>query len=186
MAQECVVCKNCGRTVDIYHFSGKYSLAQRIRQEQLCFDCLFWKDIIQNRPENTVVIDDGLWEYHPSADDFHKPDIRNTDYKCIYNPETRALRHSLRYRLIGRIPKRFAADFPTEFRSVANEMYYRLQTYWCAQCNCKGCWDRYHCVWYDAAVMEPEGPWNRIPKSHVPGDEKCERFINKFTMYDNT
>ena len=42
-------------------------------------------------------------------------------------------------------------------------------------CDRKGCLDRYDCIWYNAE-KETE-PWNKIPKTHVPGEEHCPRCI---------
>jgi len=44
-------------------------------------------------------------------------------------------------------------------------------------CDRKGCLDRYDCLWYDAG--KERGKWNKIPKNHVPGEERCQRFVDK-------
>lgn len=46
-------------------------------------------------------------------------------------------------------------------------------------CRFKGCFDRYHCHWYDMDC-EKDGAWNEIPPDWVVGDEKCESFTPKF------
>lgn len=42
-------------------------------------------------------------------------------------------------------------------------------------CDRKGCFDRYDCIWYNTAAEKK--PWNRIPKNHVPGEERCPRCV---------
>ena len=49
-------------------------------------------------------------------------------------------------------------------------------------CRAKGCYDRYHCIWYDKDKMEPDGPWNIVPPDHRIGDEDCQSFIDKETI----
>ena len=44
-------------------------------------------------------------------------------------------------------------------------------------CDRKGCLDRYDCLWYDAGKEREK--WNKIPKNHVPGEERCQRFVDK-------
>lgn len=42
-------------------------------------------------------------------------------------------------------------------------------------CDRKGCFDRYDCIWYN--VEKETEPWNKIPKNHVPGEERCPRCV---------
>lgn len=46
------------------------------------------------------------------------------------------------------------------------------------ECKSVGCWDRYHCIWYDPK-KEINGPFNIIPNDAYPGIEECPAFINK-------
>lgn len=50
-------------------------------------------------------------------------------------------------------------------------------------CQCKGCYDRYSCIWFNTdSEKDSHGktrPWNKIPQSHRIGDEKCPRFFDK-------
>lgn len=185
MAREFITCKKCGKAIDAYYFSDKPQVLSKIRESELCFDCLFWQDFINNRPENIKIIDGCAWQFIPLKTPFFKYHCNRPEIKCIFSPTTKKLFHATQAKLIGRIPKLFEDELPTEYRFVSGDTYFRLQKYMCNHCRSKGCWDRYQCVWYDESITEPNGPWNRIPKNHKVGDEKCERFINKLTMYDN-
>ena len=185
MAREFITCKKCGKAIDAYYFSDKPQVLSKIRESELCFDCLFWQDFINNRPENIKIIDGCAWQFIPLKTPFFKYHCNRPEIKCIFSPTTKKLFHTTQAKLIGRIPKQFEDELPTEYRFVSGDTYFRLQKYMCNHCRSKGCWDRYQCVWYDESITEPNGPWNRIPKNHKVGDDKCERFINKLTMYDN-
>lgn len=43
-------------------------------------------------------------------------------------------------------------------------------------CKSVGCWDRYHCIWYNSS--KEERPYNDIPDDAYPGIEGCPAFIN--------
>ena len=60
---------------------------------------------------------------------------------------------------------------------ITRQQYERLSIR-SVQCNFKGCFDRYHCHWYDLG-NEKDGAWNEIPQDWVIGDEKCESFTPK-------
>lgn len=185
MAREYITCKKCGKVIDTYYFSNRLQVLSRIRENELCFDCLFWQDFIRNRPKNTKIIDGCAWQYIQLKTPFFKFHCNHPEIKCIFNPSTKELLHATQTKLIGRVPKQFEDELPTEYKFVSGDIYFRLQKYMCHHCSSKGCWDRYHCIWYNESITEPNGPWSRIPKNYHVGDEKCERFINKFTMYDN-
>lgn len=185
MAQEYITCEKCGTAIDAYHFSNKPKILSKIKESKLCFNCLFWQDFIENHPQHIKIIDGCAWEYVPLKTPFFKFHCNHPEIKCVFNPATKELLHATQVKLIGRVPAQFEKELPTEFRFVSGDIYFRLQKYMCHHCIIKGCWDRYNCVWYDESITEQNGPWNNVPKYHKIGDEKCERFINKSTMYDH-
>jgi hypothetical protein len=78
----------------------------------------------------------------------------------------------------GEIPERFKEKLPDTAKLISKRTYKKLKNN-NFKCKSKGCWDRYHCFRYDNSIEEKYGPWNSIPKTHKPGEEDCESFINK-------
>ena len=81
--------------------------------------------------------------------------------------------------LRGTIPPQFRPILPDQYKFLTKDEYCRIYRYRGQMCLAKGCFDRYHCIWYRKEVAEPNGPWNTIPKNYVIGSEDCPSFVDK-------
>lgn len=180
MAHTFIHCTHCGKTVDLeaYRLTGS-SLVAKMRSEQLCFDCAYWLQWLLN-PETGVIVVNGA--IYKMTEDMWQPSAiqsRASDMKFIVNPATLDAYAVRGLVLRGRIPKHFQTQIPNQYKFISRDTYHRFMGYEAEMCMLKGCFDRYHCVWYNPAIAEPDGPWNTIPKNYQIGSEDCPSFINK-------
>lgn len=108
--------------------------------------------------------------------------------RCVYAFVETEYRHHRRYYVRYKASREEVAyvdvwkigdatdDMPDNAEFIDRETY--MGTKRVVPCNFKGCFDRYHCKFYDMA-NEVDGPWNEIPANWKVGDEKCESFIPK-------
>ena len=88
--------------------------------------------------------------------------------------------------LRGRIPQRLSELLPDQYKFITRDEYCRIIRFDAEMCLSKGCFDRYHCIWYRADIAEPDEPWNTVPKKYQIGSELCPSFINKYGFNDNS
>jgi hypothetical protein len=98
--------------------------------------------------------------------------------------KTGAIVYATKCEYIADVPKQFRKKFPDKYRFISLRIYSLIADRICKECRAKGCWDRYTCYWYDKKKMEPKKPWNTVPPYHHDGDEQCDSYINKKTMYN--
>lgn len=83
----------------------------------------------------------------------------------------------------AKVSPAFTELLPDQYRFISADTFFKIKEYCAPDCKSKGCFDRYHCYWYNVKLMEKYGPWNKIPKNYIVGSEMCESFINKEQMY---
>lgn len=180
MAQTIISCSHCGKREDLEAFRVIESpIVKLMMEEGLCYDCAYWKHTISNLRSGTLVIDGEIWE---SVVPLSRPSLRQSKTKglrFIINIETKEVFGATGLVLKGKVPDRFSGQVKNTHKFISREDYVRMQGYNAEMCLSKGCFDRYHCVWYNAAVAEPDEPWNKIPKNYVIGSEDCPSFVNK-------
>lgn len=180
-----ITCSICGSTYSFNLYPSQSSLARIMRTKSLCFDCAFWMDYKDNPQVDTQIISGKLYRVLFKKDILYKKQSRKRKGIILARDlRTGDLVYSFDYQYIADVPERFKNIFPDQFRFISESTYYLLYTRANKECLAKGCWDRYHCYWYNKDKAEPNNPWNTIPHYHKVGDEGCESFINKDTMYN--
>lgn len=169
-------CSLCGQEDNLDEYNS-CAILDIMRQKQVCFNCAFWIDKINNPPIGQEIIGGHHYIVHPFV---KRPEniikgflgrefyIRKLDGTLI---KSNNVWHQ------GKIPEHFKNQFPDTanflplmiFQRLANDPHI---------CKAKGCWDRYHCLRYDK-TSEGDIPFNIVPESHCAGDEHCPSFINK-------
>jgi hypothetical protein len=153
-----------------------------MNNEQLCFSCAFWKNKIDNPTPNRQIINGEHWIFEPWSD---KPLLfaghGGRAFYIMLNDGSVLRSNNVWYQ--GEIPQRFRDSLPDTAKFITRTAYYKMKNQPCFQCRAKGCWDRYHCHWYDMS-LEANGPWNEVPASHKIGDECCESFLDKAKVYE--
>ncbi len=180
MAHSFITCLFCGKREDLEAFrSVRTPLVSKMRAEQLCFDCAYWKTWISDPEPDTVVISGKLYKL---SQPLIQPTMLQARAKgllfMIDAAESKAYAgQSLILR--GTIPPQFSTAIPDQYKLITKDEYCRIYRYNAEMCLSKGCFDRYHCIWYHQEISEPNGPWNTIPKNYVIGSENCPSFVNK-------
>lgn len=179
-------CSCCGKRIltDQYR-TIKSPIVVKMLEARLCFDCAYWKNWLENPEANTVVISGSVYKV---TGKFFTPSRRQARSKSIYflydvKDQEPCACTDLLFR--GRIPEPIQKDLPDQYKLITRDEYIRLTTYEAECCLSKGCFDRYHCVWYNAQIAEPDGPWNKIPRRHTIGSEDCPSFVNKNELRNN-
>ena len=178
------ICSNCGAVVPKNLYFSRTSLAALMRAQSLCFDCAFWTDYAQHPIADTYIINRGLYTFFPQNNK-NNPKRKKIPYESVYaiNIRTKEAVYSTVLEHIANVPDRLKSQFPDQYKFITRDAYQALSKRICKECLAKGCWDRYNCFWYNREKAEGNKPWNDIPRTHKPGDEHCETFINKSTMY---
>lgn len=184
MAHRFIICKHCGTQIDLDSFRHNRVLTKQMQAKQLCFDCAYWLDYLSHPLPNTAVIEGKLYSFE-LIEHNAKVHQRRAWYQYIVHIKNKSAYAIHNPKMIAVIPNHFQKEFPTEYRFITYDAYRTIHQYMAVSCTAKGCWDRYHCFWYNKEEMEPKEPWNKVPKNHVPGDEMCEGFIDKTKMYVN-
>lgn len=153
-----------------------------MKGKHLCFTCAFWIDKIQHPLPGYEIIDGNLYKFNGWDNTREIPDEMRTDsYYIVHNDST--TRRSNRVQYLGHVPDRFRDRLPDTGRFVTVRAYYRLKDFPFFQCEKKGCWDRYHCHFFNVEEMEKNGAWNEVPSNYKIGSEGCEVFLDKTKVY---
>lgn len=180
-----IICSNCGASERYNLYGSQSTVARMMRLKSLCFDCAYWQDYYEHPQQDTYIISGKLYTFYPIETIIrHKQKRKKRGLVFARNMQTGKIVYASRYQYIASVPENFKHLFPDQFRFISEPTYAILASRICRECLAKGCWDRYYCFWYNKEKAEPHIPWNTIPPSHKPGDEQCESFINKETMYN--
>lgn len=156
-----------------------------MKAERLCFDCAYWKDYIANPTPGTAIVSGALYDFVPCRKEIDRRALKRKGIKLALDMTTKEVVTCVAPVLKAKVPLSFAQILPDQYRFISADTYFRIKEYCAPYCLSKGCFDRYHCYWYNAEKAEPNGPWNRIPAKYIIGSEMCESFIDKDKMYDN-
>lgn len=176
-------CSHCGQSCDLDLFCHYKGRTKRMRQERLCFDCAYWMDYIDNPIPDTAIVSGALYSFVPDRREIDRRNIRKTGITFALDMNNREIVTCISPIFKAKVPKSFSELLPDQYRFISAETYFRIKEYCAPHCTSKGCFDRYHCFWYNAQLMESRGPWNKIPKDYIIGGEMCESFIDKERMY---
>lgn len=173
-------CKKCGKHCDLEYYDHQAPLAIRMRQKSLCFHCAFWDLFKIEQPERYEVCDGKIYEYgDPLFLINTKSGNVRTRYVWHYDRSIKRIHFS---RFIGEVPA--DQNIENTGKIITYELFKKLERKKRFSCRAIGCYDRYHCYWYDKELREPNGPWNEIPERHKVGDEHCQSFLDKETMFN--
>lgn len=177
-----LLCHLCSSPIDLGNYDLKLPLPKKMKDEQLCFTCAFWKDKIDNPLENRQIINGEHYVFNPWIE--NKQAFMGHGGKEFYIMlADNSVIRSNNVWLQGEIPEMFRLQLPDTAKFITKHAYNKIRHRPYFKCQSKGCWDRYHCFWYDEGV-EIDGPWNVIPEKHKVGDEYCEIFLNKNQVYE--
>lgn len=168
------ICSCCGAVVDIDAYVIRHRLFKRMKESSQCFACAFWHDIAENKKNGQEILNGHLYA--------SKKGRNKKLYRHILKNDgtVTTLTDAWYY---GAIPEHLQSILPDSGRLITQKAYRIIKDNPHFQCHSKGCWDRYHCYWYNVQNMEMDGPWNVVPAEHKIGDELCESFINKENMF---
>lgn len=155
-------------------------------QERVCFDCAYWNNWLHYPEPNTIIVSGNLYHLDKPLEKPSKirlSQLKHCKYMLVVNTHDVYVCTGLTLR--GRIPNAWKNILPNQYVFITRDEYYLISNYEATHCSSKGCFDRYHCFWYNAQLTEPFGPWNVIPSDYRVGSEMCPSFINKHKLYDN-
>lgn len=161
------ICKHCGKLVKVSDFHNDDKWHTQMLGKMLCFECVYWMDIVSNPVPFQQIIDGSCYSALPFLSDWEG----KVYYIFMKNGTILRSRCLVPY---GKIPKKFIKKFPNTGTFVPWSTARIIKANQGHKCFRKGCWDRTHCHWYKG----PEG-WNKIPKNYVLGGEMCPIFVDK-------
>jgi hypothetical protein len=141
----------------------------RAYNERLCIVCLFWKDLVEHRPQDSFIINNHLISIRRS-------EVLDFTTKMFYIlADTGDVYKGEKLEDYGEIPQEYRSLLKNNAQFVSKGIATKAINNKGFKCMRLGCWDRTHCLFYAGDIMD----WNEIPASHKIGDELCEIFINK-------
>lgn len=169
-------CLCCGDYVDCGDYNPMSPIPKIMEAAHLCFSCAFWTDKANNPLPGQQIIDGKCYAFKPWG-------RKSKQRSCYLRLSDGTAIRSNSFVDYGTVPKRFMSILPDTAKFITKQAYHRISAHPYFKCKSKGCWDRYHCFWYDM-TLEGNKPWNVIPKNHRVGDECCESFLNKNKVYE--
>lgn len=160
-------CSLCGKPIDIRNYDVQSEFTKYMLSHKLCFECAFWEYYADHLNSESTIID-GCWYITQKRKSYLQPSY-------IFTKNRKML--SVDKIKVGTLPDKLKKRYPNNAIFIDLPTYLRLHDK-VFLCHSKGCWDRYHCALYNMD-LEKDGPWNIVPKDHVPGQENCESFIDK-------
>lgn len=149
-----------------------------MREEGLCHHCAFWNTYLETHQGRFEVVDGKVYEYgNPLFIIKSRTLPAKTAY--IFKSDNTALRLPFA-RCIGKAPEGYGLSNTGKF--ITRPKYLKISNREGYECRAVGCFDRYHCFWYNKEKWEPDGPWNIVPKNHVVGSEECPNFVDKSAL----
>lgn len=186
MAHTFITCSFCGKQEDIEAFRKiKNPLVSRMRSEQICFDCAYWMNWFNNPEPDSIVISGKLYKLTSQLQKLPLNKTRAKALRFLVKVDTKDVYTVKDMVLRGTIPPRFSKLIPDQYKFITRDEYRRIIGFGSDMCLSKGCFDRYHCLWYRADIAEPDEPWNTIPNNYQIGGESCPSFINKYGFNNN-
>lgn len=167
-------CTVCGQKIYIKNYSAKSPLYQAMCQNQICYECAYWQNIINHPFKYMQIVNQTLYEFLP----WKEPCLGQIlgQKMFILHKSGKPMKSNDVWEK-GRIPYRFQKYLPDTAYLIEKKTYTKL-TKGRVGCVARGCYDRYHCYRYNYRIEFETGPYNQVPKDWVVGNEKCPAFIN--------
>lgn len=186
MAHTIITCSVCGKEENLEVFrSIKNPLVSRMRNEQICFDCAYWTSWLNGPEPDTIVISGKLYKLTIPLKKLPLSKTRAKALQFLAKANTKDVYAVTDMVLRGTIPMRLSKLVPDQYKFITRDEYRRIIRFDAEMCLSKGCFDRYHCLWYRADIAEPDEPWNTIPNNYQIGGESCPSFVNKYGLTNN-
>lgn len=172
-------CSMCGKRIWSQGYEQESHISHIMTRDQVCYDCAYWKHLIDYPPQYLEVLDNKCIRLHPVADKKNKALLLGGKGKMRYFMRSDGeLIKSNDIWIVGIIPERFRNALPSTVCEISIRAYKQLNKSK-KKCKARACMDRYHCFRYDLNVEKESGPFNTIPSKWKVGDEHCGFFINK-------
>lgn len=186
MAHTFITCSFCNKREDLEAFRTiKNPLVSRMRNERICFDCAYWTNWLNNPEPGTIIANGELYKLTAPLIRLPINKTRAKALKFLAKVGTKDVYAVENMIVRGKIPARLSKLIPDQYKFITRDEYRRIVRYDSDMCLSKGCFDRYHCLWYRADIAEPDEPWNTIPKDYQIGSELCPSFVNKYGLINN-
>lgn len=186
MAHTFITCSNCGKQEDLEAFrSIKNPLVSKMRNKQICFECAYWMNQLSTPEPDTIIVSGKLYKLTMPLERLPLSKTRAKALQFIVRAGTKEVYAVTGMILRGVIPPRLSQLVQDQYKFITRDEYCRVIRFDAEMCLSKGCFDRYHCLWYRSDIAEPDEPWNIIPKDYQIGGERCPSFINKYKLYNN-
>lgn len=167
-------CSCCGKLHNIGGYVRTCELLPVIQEKDICFSCAYWLNIANNPRDDRQIIDGKCYQFE-DWEEFNSDFVSELWFVFVIDSHKMFRSNHVRY--IGKVPEHFRNVLPDSAKKIDYNTYRFILSKQGYRCMSKGCWDRYHCLWY--SYDESGGPWNKIPTRHRIGDEKCPMFIHK-------
>lgn len=174
-------CTICGKTVFSFNMSYDMEIAHQMHKEHICWECAYWRDLMQSPPDNLEIIGDNCYQTYPFIPK------QERDVSQILGYEGKKTFYILKrtgecYRTndiwwLNTIPPKYRLQLiPTAW--LVTKRFWQSMERSKHKCKAVGCMDRYHCYRYQYQLEIGKEPYNYVPKDWVVGDEHCPAFLD--------
>ena len=181
-----ITCTKCGKKMYLLAHDPDSEICRLMKERQLCYDCAYWIHLASHPKEYMQIIAGIYYTFYPPVPKRKLGEmLGGRGMKYIYLKDGSILKSNDIWR-VGMIPERFRDILPDTAWWIDKESFHKLRRIEPFTCTNQGCYDRYHCYWFDIRSEYQRGPWNIVPRTHIPGKEHCPSFINlaKFKHYE--
>lgn len=174
-----IICESCGKKIRADCYNKSSNIYKRMFAESVCYDCAYWLEIIENMPETYEIIDGVCYDFQPFCpkEKAKTANLGSNGKRMYILKNDGSVKMSNDVWDKGHVPKQFLDKLKDTAIFIPREVYEPL-TIRKATCENKGCYDRYHCFFYDFRIEYDKGPFNKIPKDWITGNEYCRAFAN--------
>lgn len=172
------ICSICGKRIWDQGYDPDSHISHIMTRDKTCFECAYWKDLIDYPPKYLEVLGSQCLRLHPVADKKNKALLLGGRGKmrCFMRNDGSLLQSNDVW-IIGNIPEHFRYALPSTVSEISVRAYNQLKKS-TKKCKARACMDRYRCYRYDLDIEKDSGPFNTIPPKWNVGDEHCSFFID--------
>lgn len=173
------VCQSCGNKIFLQGYSD-HRLTRLMQTNKICYECAYWKDIIEFPPTHLEIINGKCYRIYPEVEEKDPSILLGGKGKMRYfmREDMKPFKSNDVW-LIGVIPQRFLPQFPPTAFEIDKRVYNLISNN-TRRCQAVGCMDRYLCIRYRLEFEDyGKNPFNKVPNNWKAGDEHCKFFINR-------
>lgn len=170
-------CSCCGNRLLQQGYRELNRLSQLMDRHKICYECAFWKEIIDYPPEDYHIVGNRCMKIGEWVDNYDSSMTLGSRGKVRYfvTKDNQVFKSNDVW-IVGTVPERFRDILKPTLQEIPRKIHDKLKKH-NKRCLAKGCLDRYHCFRYDAS--KEKTPHNKIPYNWKPGGEKCRDFLNR-------